>query len=249
MLQTTLHALTRLRDMGLTRGPLWTQARMVWADIDVDPDKVADWLPFPLKLADPPRASVFIADYPETSFGSVYREAAVLLHVRLFGLPLRFCPWMVVDDDSALVLGREMLGYPKKMAKIRFTEYKDGRFLGSVTRKGTEIFRLEGRVGEAEDNPEPGIGRWSVNVRGLLPTSWAHLLLFRPAENIHDCQRMTGQLKLADSDHDELDIATGEADNMTIRTCDIDATFTPPPLRVFPVRPAYVVGQLKQRVL
>lgn len=249
MIRKTMNAISRMRDLGLGNGPLWTNARMVWADIPVDPKTVKDWLPASLKLAKPARASVFIADYPETSFGSVYREAAIILHVTLFGIPLRFCPWMVVDDDSALILGRELLGYPKKMADIKFREYKDGRFLGTVSRKGTEVFRISGRIGEEEPAPTPGIGHWSVNVRGLLPLALGHLLLFRPEERVHDCQRINGDVALSTSDHDELGIAAGPAENMTIRTCDIDTSLWRPPVPLMPVHPAYVVNQMTQRVL
>lgn len=57
---------------------------MVFVDVPVDYERIRQWVPFPLVLQQPPQARIFIADYPRTSFGSVYREAAILLHVRLF---------------------------------------------------------------------------------------------------------------------------------------------------------------------
>lgn len=227
----------------------WTNARMVWARIPVNEEVVRDWLPFPLKLRRPATASVFIADYPETSFGSVYREAAILLEVTLFGIPMKFCPWMVVDDDSALILGREMLGYPKKMATFRFEE-KDGRFLGAVSRGGTEVMRIEGRLTPAELAAPPlGIHGWAVNLRNTLSFLPAHLLVFHPRETVHSARALADvQVTLASSADDPIGIATGAASDATIRTCDIGAAIFPPPLRVFPVSGFFLARHMSLRV-
>ena len=242
MFQNLRSALREWQGLGLRLGrrssPFWTQARMAWAELPIDPERVREWLPFPLRLVQPATASVFIADYPQTSFGSVYHEAAILLDVTLFGWRLQYCPWMIVDDDSALILGREMLGYPKKMGTFRFEE-RDGHFFGSVERGGEEVFRLQGRITrQSLTHPPLGIGRWQINLRGLIGLLPAHLLLFRPQETVHAAQGMDEvEVALTGGVDDPIDIAAGAARCASLRTCDIGGGVLPPPLRLFPVGP------------
>jgi hypothetical protein len=61
-------------------GYLWTNAHMLAVEVAVSREAAASLLPAALRPSDPPTATLFVADYPETAFGSVYREAAVLLH-------------------------------------------------------------------------------------------------------------------------------------------------------------------------
>ena len=85
---------------------IWTHARVLEAEVAISASIASSLLPAALRLEDPPTATLFVADYPETRFGSVYREAAVLLHAADTKGPALHCPWMVVDDDTALILGR-----------------------------------------------------------------------------------------------------------------------------------------------
>lgn len=253
MLGNIRRGMNEWKRMGLNLGSrgstFWTNARMVWAQVPVDAKVVRDWVPFPLRLAKPATASVFIADYPETSFGSVYHEAAILLDVTLFGIPMQYCPWMIVDDDSALILGREVLGYPKKMGQFRFEE-KDGHFTGSVSRGGTEVFRIEAELtGEALAAPPPGIGRWQANLRNMLGFVPGHLLVFRPRETVHAAERLrNARVTLVSTADDPIGVAAGPATNATIRSCDIGAAAYPPPLRVFPVSAFFQAGLMSLRV-
>ncbi len=247
MLETIRGAAKNLLDLGAGRVDMWTNARMAFAEVPVDRAAARRWLPFPLTTERNARATVFIADYPQTTFGCVYREAAVLLHARLGALPVVFCPWMVVDDDRAMILGRELLGYPKKMAEISFTE-ADGRFTGSVRRRGEEVMRIEGAVGGEVHAPPPGIGRWAVNLRTLIGFRPGHLLMFRPAEQVHACQELDARVVLRSGPSDPLGIATGEATRATMRTCNIGARMLPPPLPIFPVGAAFAVSQFPLRV-
>lgn len=227
--------------MGLGKRNMWDHARMVFCEIPIDPAKVRDWLPAPLRLARPARAVLFIADYPKTTFGCVYKEAAILIECRLLGLfPVLHCPWMVVDCDQAMIWGREMLGYPKKMARITFEE-KDGRFRGAVARRGHEVMRFEGRVGASEPHPSVGIGRMQVNIRGHIGFLPGHLLTVRPTEDVHSANRMDLQVELRDSPLDPIGIQAGPATHATIRTCDIGGGVFPPPMRIWPVSWAHIM--------
>ena len=227
--------------MGLGKRNMWDHARMVFCEIPIDPVKVKDWLPFGLRLSKPARAVLFIADYPKTTFGCVYKEAAILVEARLFGIfRVLHCPWMVVDCDQAMIWGREMLGYPKKMATITFEE-KDGQFTGAVARRGHEVMRFNGTIGASDPHPPVGIGRLQVNIRGHIGFSPGHLLTVRPTEDVHEANRMQLKVTLTDAPNDPIGIQAGPAVNATIRTCDVGGGVLRPPMRIWPVSWAHIM--------
>lgn len=182
---------------------LWTNAKVLAVDVSVSRDVAQAFLPEALSLAEPATATLFVADYPETAFGSVYREAAVLLHAGDDRGPALHCSWMVVDDDTALILGREVLGFPKKMAEIQLEE-REGRAVGTVSRKGVELMRLEATIGEAETNPAPFFARRMVNAIGTLPTGMKRIDLPPAEEHIHSARVGEAKVALASSDRDPL---------------------------------------------
>lgn len=152
----------------------WAGAQMLVADIPVDDRVARDWLPPVLALPDQPRATVFAAHYPDTAMGFAYREAGILLHARLRRRPVLHCAWMVVDDDTALILGRELLGFPKKLARIDF-DFAPYRPEASVMRRGVELLRFEGLVdGDGSDGPV--FPHPIVNTRGI-PGALPNLML------------------------------------------------------------------------
>ena len=97
----------------------WSDASVLAADVKVNEKAASSWLPGWLRILEPAMATVFVADYPNKLPSGVdpYKETAILLHVRLGKAGGVFCPWMLVDDDAALLLGRETLGYPKKLGE------------------------------------------------------------------------------------------------------------------------------------
>ena len=182
---------------------MWRNARVLAAEVPIAPEAAAALLPDALESVDPPTATIFIADYPETTLGLVYREAGILLHAQDAKGPASHCPWMVVDDDVALILGREMLGYPKKMAKITLEE-RARSVVGSVSRKAVEIMRIEATLGEADSDPPPFLGKRAVNAIGTLVTGMKLIDLPAPGEAIHAARLGQGKLTLTSSEHDAL---------------------------------------------
>lgn len=182
---------------------LWTNAGVLAAEVRISPAAASAWLPERLRLPEPATATLFVADYPETRFGSVYREAAVLLHAADENGPVMHCPWMVVDDDTALILGRELLGFPKKLAEIRL-ERRNGGILGTVTRRGVEVLRIEARLGGKETTPAPLFARRMVNVIGTLPTGMKLIELSPTEERIHFSRIAEAKVTLASSERDPL---------------------------------------------
>lgn len=183
---------------------MWTNALLVAVEMEVDHKAAAAWLPGGLAMADPARATFFVADYPETTFGCVYREAAVLLHVRFGPLKARHCPWMVVDDDVALILGRELLGYPKKMAEIAVTRDGD-RIKATVDRQGARLLDIRGTVGEVMAAPPPLMAHRTINVWGTVGLSVQTLLTFTPKEQILEARPADVTVTVGGGQNDPLD--------------------------------------------
>jgi len=112
---------------------------MYW---ETKPEIVERLLPPPLKPAKYPVACAFIANYPRTNFGISYREGALFLFAEFDNITGMYCLAMPVDNDMALIAGREVFGYPKKMSNIHF-EKKETKFEGWVERHGIKYFEAK----------------------------------------------------------------------------------------------------------
>ncbi|NNN20535.1 MAG: hypothetical protein HKL80_00845 [Acidimicrobiales bacterium] len=186
-------------------GAIWVGAKVLTAEIDIDRVLGSALLPNGIELETSGKATVFVADYPQTTFGSIYREAAVILHCTDSKGPLRHCPWMVVDDDTALILGRELLGFPKKMADISLVE--DGsRVKGTVSRKGADLIDLEGVVGESIKTPKPLFAHRMVNLFGSIIGGMKLLELASATELIHDARSVDLKVVMGSSDKDQIGV-------------------------------------------
>lgn len=199
-----LGSLKRIFGMTYGKGNLWDNARFIFADVPVDKVRASRILPWGLKLAEPARATLFIVDYTKTSFTVPYHEAAMLLHVRHpLGQGLH-CPWMIVDDDTALIYGRELLGYPKKLGVFEFEEDETG-VRASLTRRGTRVLSMEGVKGERHRDPAPVFDVKTFNVGG--PGSLFGInpiWMFRPREVIHESLEIEVKLEVLPSEFDPI---------------------------------------------
>jgi len=123
--------------------PEFVNAEMLSATYVTDENAAREIIPKPLLPTKTPLATVFVARYPETNFGCIYNEGALFLHCEYKKERGLYCLSMPVDDDMAMVGGREQLGYPKKMADKITLEKTENRVVGSVIRKKQEILRIE----------------------------------------------------------------------------------------------------------
>jgi acetoacetate decarboxylase len=115
---------------------------MYW---ETKPEIVKNLLPPPLKPAKHPVACAMIAHYPKTNFGVTYNEGALFLFAEYGGVTGMFCLAMPVDNDMAMIGGREVFGYPKKMSNIQF-EKKDKKFEGWVERHGIKYIEVKANL-------------------------------------------------------------------------------------------------------
>lgn len=140
-----------------------------------DPEVVASVLPRPLKAPAEPVGTAFVARYPETNFGVRYNEGALFLDATYKGERGSYCLAMPVDDDTAMIAGREVFGYPKKIAD-RITLQRSGdHVVGSVVRKEVEILRIEGDLTRAWEPTGSTWWREGQDLEGrpcLVGTSW-----------------------------------------------------------------------------
>ncbi len=220
---------------------LYRDAHYLVADMEVDAKAAARWVPAPLRLASPALASVFTAWFPTTSFGSVYREAGVFLHVLHNGKPAVFSPWMIVDDDVALIIGRELLGYPKKMGNVDFRVDGD-RVSGVAQRRGSELIRMEGVLGETVSSPPPMLGRPHRNVRTSLGLAVPKVIAFTPHEESICVRRAELEVQVGGSERDPLaDLGFGRVRAAYLHRVNLAASGVPVP--VAPVSPLWHLRQ------
>jgi acetoacetate decarboxylase len=83
-----------------------------------------------------------IVEYPESTIGP-YFEVVVVLSCKYKDKPGSYLANLYVDSDAAFAAGREIWGYPKKMAEIKLSSIKENIITGSLTRKEITIFDTE----------------------------------------------------------------------------------------------------------
>jgi acetoacetate decarboxylase len=159
----TAGELARWRRTGAFLGR-FTGAERVSVVARTDPAVVAAVLPKPLQAPQDAVVSAFVAHYSQTNFGVDYYEGALFVGAEYRGEQGFYCLAMPVDDDMAMIGGREQFGFPKKMADCISLERDGTRVCGSVVRHGVEILHIEGDA-RKEVVPEP---RWGIReVRDL----------------------------------------------------------------------------------
>ncbi len=137
---------------GLELVPQFFGARMLLIVFRTDPEVVRAVLPRQLTPLEDPLGVAFVADYARTNFGLSYHEAGLALRCRLGREQGLYHLCMPVDDDTAMVGGRESFGFPKKMADSITFRDEDGALEGSVVRRGVELMRIRAqRTGSASE--------------------------------------------------------------------------------------------------
>jgi len=232
-------------------GWIWKDARFITADVEIDANAAAKWLPLGLKPLKPGRATVFIVDYPYTSFGSVYREAGLFIHVRCGLLKGRFCAWMLVDDDTALVFGREMLGFPKKLGEFTFSWTKN-KVQATVKRQGVTLLSLSGKPGQPRQNPKPMMANRVLNAWGPLGPINMNLgavITMKPSECITESLDADLEVSIQGTENDPLTkLSPGRVLSSRLVRADF-AKLTDPILPILPVGPSYLIKNLPLRYL
>ena len=98
-----------------------------------DPDVLARVIPAPLEMTDPIVKFEFIRMPNSTGFGD-YTESGQVIPVRFQGQPGSYVHAMYLDDMAPITGGREIWGFPKKLASPQLRVEKDT--IGGVLRYG-----------------------------------------------------------------------------------------------------------------
>jgi acetoacetate decarboxylase len=145
----------------------YTDAEMLAAIWETTPEAVKGLLPPPLEPYKRPLVLAFIADFPKTSFGVVYKMAALMIACEYDGELGMYCVGMPENEDLPVFTGREILGFPKKMATLSFK--REGDTIDAwVERKGIRLFELHATM-----NRKPDFGEHEQVVREIFPNNFA----------------------------------------------------------------------------
>jgi len=132
---------------------------------ETKPEIIERILPPPLKPVSIPIVRAFIVDYPSTNQGQPYHEGALSIRCEFDGIMGEYYLAMPVTDDRAMIGGREIFGFPKKIANVHL-ERKDKDVYGFVERLGTKIIEVNVKLtGKFNDPGLPKI----IKELSLLP--------------------------------------------------------------------------------
>lgn len=112
---------------------------------ETDPDAAAALLPPPLQPAPQPTGLAWVRDIGNSSSAGPFRAAAVFLRARYGETVADYCVAMYKSDAGAVVLGRELLGEPARLARIVMEQ--NGEFVwGSAERHDIRFLSVRGRL-------------------------------------------------------------------------------------------------------
>ena len=110
------HENLQKRNKKYAKGFLLGNVNMVVVIFKTDPTVIERILPPPLKPAPEGLGSAYIAEFQHPNFIAPYNEAALSVQVQYNDEIGNYCLAMPVDHDLAMAAGRELYGFPKKMA-------------------------------------------------------------------------------------------------------------------------------------
>ncbi len=230
-------------------GKLYNDAQYLTAVVEVNGQAMARWLPSGIKLAQPGRADLFCAYFPDNVYTGAYHEAGLFVHVKTRRGTGIFCPWMILDDDRALIIGRELLGYPKKSGEVSWDD--DGtRIVARATRRGSTLIEMEARLGEALHDAPPILGLPHRNVTGGLGLSLPREVRFTPKEHPIEVRRVDMRLRFSGTANDPLhEMGLGRVVESRLHRVDLSAPWLPPIQIPRLTSPLFLLRQFNPRVL
>jgi acetoacetate decarboxylase len=120
-------------------------AEMLVVFWETKPEIVARLLPPPLKPTPEPLVTAFVANYPRTNFDVTYNESALFLRAEHEGEEGGYCLAMPVTNDIAMAGGREIFGFPKKIADVRLDREGD-TLVGWTERRGIRFMEIRAKM-------------------------------------------------------------------------------------------------------
>lgn len=121
--------------------------------LDINEEVIARLIPPPLTPSQPYRAHFIANHFRKTTLPGVenYMESAILLDVMFEEITGTLTLSMILDDDNAMIGGREFFGFPKKLGEISF-QYDDNSASGNVIRRDVTIAEFKCEIGDEIQN-------------------------------------------------------------------------------------------------
>jgi len=144
---------------------IFKDAEMITVLWETKQEIINNILPPPLEPVSKPIAFAFIVNYPSTNQGQPYHEGALILRCQFKGEMGNYYLSMPVTDDRAMIGGREIFGFPKKIAIVSLE--REGRNVYAYSeRLGIKNIEIRAKLtGKFNDSQTPKI----IKEFGLLP--------------------------------------------------------------------------------
>ncbi|MDP3342170.1 acetoacetate decarboxylase family protein [Frigidibacter sp.] len=126
----------------------YRNVRKISAFCKCDPAKLALFLPDEFSLAGE-ICEVFVMESPDAGPLGRYNEGGIVIPVSYDGQTGGHVAFEYVETDDSMAAGREIWGYPKKIADVPMTFAADGKVSGSVVRRGARIIAVDFTPAEA----------------------------------------------------------------------------------------------------
>lgn len=185
----------------------YRNAQAISIKFETDLDAALDALPAPLELIEPATANLSFYWYPFTTFGP-YHEAILRLYAQYEGKRLTYIHQIFVDTEPPMLAGREIWGFPKKMATIGFRWERD-TICGTLERPSgvrlaTMLVRPEQPITDLPSSgPTTGLRIIPSAEPGVLRPALAELVAADTEHHIREAWEGTGSVSFPD--HSALD--------------------------------------------
>jgi len=177
--------------------------RSIAVAFETDADAALGVLPAQLTISEPATAVLSFYHYPWTTFGP-YDETILSLLVEHNGRPMTYITHIAVTSEPPMLAGREIWGFPKKLAQIEFKQERD-MIYGTLERPaGIRLASAVMRPERPADNGHSGATRPPVSLR-LIPAaeenrrpSCAELIETFTEVTIHEAWTGSGSVAFAE---------------------------------------------------
>ena len=131
------------RKKHFSKGYILGDAIMVRVTFRTKAEVVKRVLPPPLEPDHTSMGFAYVAEFHRTNFGATYNEAGLFLLARYKGEEGQYCLSMPVTNDMAMIAGREVYGFPKKIAETIGIKREGNKVTGVCIRRGIPIIKIK----------------------------------------------------------------------------------------------------------
>jgi acetoacetate decarboxylase len=185
----------------------YRNAQAIAVKFETDLDAALEALPAPLQLIEPATANLSFYWYPFTTFGP-YHEVILRLYAQHEGKPLTYVQQIFVDTEPPMLAGREIWGFPKKLATIGLARDRD-MIVGTLERPAgvrlaSMIVRPEQPISNLPSSgPTTGLRIIPAAEAGATRPACAELVAADTQHTIREAWEGTGSISFPD--HSALD--------------------------------------------